>query len=116
MQLTGGCEAQETAKFIIMFDKFFDVLNVRSFTEGTRSRKPFLHPYRHGNDQRLDVSYNYVIKIIDFINVQWLKQEFLPYMDAWEASVDALEGFTDVEKKRMLLSQETLLGIRRTGI
>ena len=74
------------------------------------------HFFRHGNDQRLDVSYNYVIKIIDFINVQWLKQEFLPYMDAWEASVDALEGFTDVEKKRMLLSQETLLGIRRTGI
>ena len=116
MQLTGGYEAQETAKFIIMFDKFFDVLNVRSFTEGTRSRKPFLHPYRHGNDQRLDVSYNYVIKIINFTNVQWLKQEFLPYMDAWEASVDAREGFTDVEKKRMLLSQETLLGIRRTGI
>ena len=40
-------------------------------------RKPFLHPYRQGNDQRLDVSYDYVFKIIDFIYVQWLKQEFV---------------------------------------
>lgn len=51
-----GPEAKETSKFILMFDKFFDVLNVRSFVEGIKSRKPFLNPYRHGDDKRIDVS------------------------------------------------------------
>ena len=37
-------------------DKFFDILNVSNFTNGTWSRKPFQHPYRHGDDARLTVS------------------------------------------------------------
>lgn len=54
--LTGGDEAKETAKFVALFDCYFDLLNVRNFTNGTRKRKNFQHPYRHADDYRLDVS------------------------------------------------------------
>lgn len=56
MKLTGGPEAQETAKFILMFDKFFNALNVSNFTNGKHHRKPFKDPYRSGDDFRLAVS------------------------------------------------------------
>lgn len=46
---------------------------------------------------------------------QWLEEEFLPYLDAWEKSVKEREGLSDAQKKRMTLSQETLLGLRITG-
>lgn len=55
MQLTGGPAAEETAKFILIFDTFFDILNVTNFTNGTRYKKPFL---RHKEDARLKVSYH----------------------------------------------------------
>ena len=35
----------ETSKFVALFDKFFDLLNVNNFTEGTKKNKPFLHPF-----------------------------------------------------------------------
>lgn len=53
--LVGGDEAIETAKFVSMFDNFFDLLNVQNFTTGARSRKPFQHPYRSSDDFRLAV-------------------------------------------------------------
>ena len=50
-----GQEARETAKFVDMFDKLFDTLNVRNFTNGKHHRKPFQNPYRTGDDFRLKV-------------------------------------------------------------
>ena len=41
-------EASETALFAWMFNKFFDLLNVSNFTNGTRYRNPDLHPYKYG--------------------------------------------------------------------
>lgn len=41
-------EASETALFAWMFNKFFDLLNVSNFTDGTRYRNPDLHPYKYG--------------------------------------------------------------------
>ena len=55
LQLTGGAEVEETAKFAGMFDKFFDALNVSNYTEGVRHRKPFQLPYRSASDFRLKV-------------------------------------------------------------
>ena len=46
---------------------------------------------------------------------QWLEEDFLGYLKEWEESVMARQGFTLKEKKNMLLSQETLLGIKITG-
>lgn len=55
LTLVGGQDAQETARFVSMFDKFFDCLNVSSFEKGNKSRKPFQQPYRSASDPRLKV-------------------------------------------------------------
>ena len=48
--------------------------------------------------------------------MQWLEETYLKYLDDWEASVQSREGkYTDAERNRMLLSQETRDGLRMTG-
>lgn len=47
---------------------------------------------------------------------QWLKDEFLQYLHDWETAVMARPKFSAAQKYKMMLSQETLLGIRITGI
>lgn len=49
------------------------------------------------------------------IHTQWFEGKFLPYLSKWEKSVDQHPGFSKAEDKRMLLSAETLHGIRMTG-
>ena len=49
------------------------------------------------------------------VYAQFLRSEFLPYLKAWEDSVKSRKGFTAKEKKMMMISQETLNGIRITG-
>ena len=56
LQLFGGEEASETAKFALMFDRFFDCLNVSSLTGSAKKRKLFRMPYRRAKDFRLSVS------------------------------------------------------------
>ena len=53
--LTGGSEAFETSLFIGKVDKFFDALNVSSYTKGLKARKPFQKPYVSKDDSRLQV-------------------------------------------------------------
>ena len=50
-----GPEMEATAKFVQLFDRFFDCLNVGNFTDGKRSRNPFKQPYRAASDFRLKV-------------------------------------------------------------
>ncbi len=47
--------------------------------------------------------------------LQWLETNFLGYLDEWETSVKSREGFTDAQKATMMLSRETLEGLRITG-
>lgn len=94
----GGEEAKETAIFVNIFDKFFDCLNVRNLTDGKTKRKMFQDPYRSGTDFRL----------------KWLEETFLPYLEEWEAEVDAINGLTSKQKEQMLLSKETLGGLKMT--
>ena len=54
--MVGMAEVTETVKFVALFDKFFDCLNISNFTNGTLKRKAFKHPYHHVNDFRLAVS------------------------------------------------------------
>ena len=56
LQLTGGPDVQETAKFVLLFDRFFDALNVGNFQSGIFHRKPFQLPYDSASDERLAVS------------------------------------------------------------
>ena len=61
--------------------------------------------------------------------LQWLEKDFLGYLDEWEASVTERQkytpeqkacgmrkNYTTAERHRMCLSQETLEGLRVTGI
>ena len=51
-----------------------------------------------------------------YLMLQWLEEVFLPYLEAWERSVESREGFTAAQKQRMLLSSETRLGLKMKGI
>ena len=48
-------EAEETAKFVEYFNKWFDCLNVSNMLEGKHTRCPDKSPYRSSNDARLKV-------------------------------------------------------------
>ena len=50
-----GDVAAETAKFTMMFDQFFDLLNVSNFDSGKHEQKPFKDPCRSPTDFRLKV-------------------------------------------------------------
>ena len=47
--------------------------------------------------------------------IQWLKDDFLQYLDEWEASADSRIELTKSDRNRLCLSRETLEGLRMTG-
>ena len=51
-----------------------------------------------------------------YMHIQWLETDFLGYLNEWDRSVNGRTGFTAAEQKRMRLSDETLEGLRVTGI
>ena len=53
--------------------------------------------------------------IMALILLQWLEKKFLGYLNEWEKSV---EGRVEIEKERnkMLLSRETIEGLRMSGV
>ncbi len=55
LNLTGGPEVAETARFVDLMDKFFDALNVSNYTNGIKKRKEFQLPYLSAEDKRLEV-------------------------------------------------------------
>ena len=118
LQLTKEEEVEETMKFVANFDKFFDSLNVSSLSAGKLKRNPFKSPYRSATDFRLKVCHYYMSNCsnnYDSVCIQWLEEEFIPYLDNWERSVQEREGFSNAQKLTMLLSAETRLGLRLTG-
>lgn len=46
LKLSGDPEVSETAKFVEMFDKLFDCLNVTNYSAGKKARKPFQDSWR----------------------------------------------------------------------
>ena len=51
----GWSGTKETEKFVRVFDKFFDCVNVRSIKEAATKRKPNQEVYRSPDDARLKV-------------------------------------------------------------
>ena len=51
-------ETEETQRFIVMMDRFFDCLSVRSMHECTLKRKPDIQPYFSPDDTSFDVSWD----------------------------------------------------------
>ena len=72
LALDGDPSTTETQRFVRMFNRFFDLLNVRSLSESIRHRKPDVWPYRDLSDERLKV-HNYVNTCIS----QLASQHFL---------------------------------------
>jgi hypothetical protein len=93
----GPPEAVGTAEFCQKMDTFFDCFNVRSMTEGERSRKPFLLPYKDVNDPRFS----------------WLTDDFLDYLQAWHDSVTQRHGSYDADARAcMFISHQTYEGMK----
>ena len=55
MYFTNDPEMVETRRFVCMFDRFFDCMNVSNFVNGKHKRKVFQQPYRSSGDFRLKV-------------------------------------------------------------
>ena len=68
-------------------------------------------------DSRYQVNYPFYMYTHYYnVHTQWLEETLLPYLDKWESSVQSRDGYTQAEKNNMLLSSETLSGIRITSI
>ena len=88
----GSADAKGTAEYCLMFDKFFDCMNVRNSVEHIHKRKPFLAPYTSVDDDRFS----------------WLLDTFLPYFSKWKKSLaDRPGNFTPADKSRMFISWQT---------
>ena len=112
---------------------FFDCMNIRNYSEGYQKRKEYLKPYTSPDDSRLQVIYivpqftcadllrkpNCILLYLVYTYpppfTQWLEGEFLSYLDDWESTVKS-SNHTASEKRKMCLSDETLQGIRMTGM
>ena len=68
LSLVGGVEAEATAKFVRIVDRFFDCMNVATYTEGKLQRNPFKQPYRSPSDFRLKVNIqSHACKLLNII-------------------------------------------------
>ena len=47
--------------------------------------------------------------------MQWLQEDFLGYLDQWESSTKDRVDLSASEKRKLLLSSETMEGLRVTG-
>uniref|UniRef100_A0A7M6DPD0 Uncharacterized protein n=1 Tax=Clytia hemisphaerica TaxID=252671 RepID=A0A7M6DPD0_9CNID len=87
-------DTKSTEKFIRLIDKFFDCLNV---TARGKNRKADRSSYESANDSRFE----------------WLENDFLEFLDKWEAESKDLD-LTKTEKGKLCLSKQTLQGLRIT--
>eukprot|EP00794_Sanderia_malayensis_P011654 gene11654-12853_t len=93
-----GNAVESTALFCRNMDSFFDILNVRSPREGAIKRKESLKPFLSCADARFD----------------WLRQEFLPYLEEWKKSVESTP-YKASEKAKMFISLQKFEGLKLTS-
>ena len=95
----GPADAAGTAEFCLMFDKFFDIMNVSSTTASSHELKPFNAPFLSTDDPRFS----------------WLKNQFLKYFEDWLKSIEERPGsYTKSEKQKMFISSQTYEGLKIT--
>ena len=56
LEISQGESARAAVEFVRIFDKFFDLMNIRSASEAIRTRKDNKLPYKAADDHRLIVS------------------------------------------------------------
>lgn len=95
----GPSEAAETARFCLMMDTFFDIVNIRNKTEYVTKSKPNLKPISSPDDPRLS----------------WLVKDFLGYFKAWKTSIEQRPGSYDKnDKAKMFIAHQTFEGLTIT--
>jgi len=98
-----------------MFNKFFDCLNTRSTKEYIKKRKSDVSPYESRGDERLKVSETCCTSCYQTYFIQWLKDEFLPYLNNWKKEAAARSDLPPKDRQRLCLSRETLEGLQMTS-
>ena len=53
---------------------------------------------------------------IELTILQWLKEDFLGYLDKWSNSVDSIPDIDPKQKARTKLSHQTIEGLHMTGM
>uniref|UniRef100_A0A1X7TLV3 Uncharacterized protein n=1 Tax=Amphimedon queenslandica TaxID=400682 RepID=A0A1X7TLV3_AMPQE len=91
----GDESTKVTQKFVLLFDKLFDCLNIRDDTQWCQKEKPDLKPYREIDDDRFE----------------WLEETFLGYLNEWKASVISRTDLSKDAQSKLLLSRETQEGL-----
>lgn len=94
---SGDEDVTATAEFCDMMNRFFDCTNVRSLTEHSMKRNPFIRPYSSPEDERLT----------------WMKEVLLKYLNDWKESTLARDGnFSSDDRAKMFLSSQTYEGLK----
>ena len=95
----GPPESKATAEYCLMFDKFFDCMNVRNSAETVSKRKSFLKPFSSADDERFT----------------WLLNDFLQYFSKWKKSIGERPGkFSLTDKSKMFISWQTYEALKVT--
>ena len=96
----GPPEAAGTAKFCLLMDSFFDIMNIRNIQSHEFERKPFLGPFTSVSD--------------DWFG--WLQNFFLKYFEDWLASIQQRPGnFSRNAHSNMFISLQTFEGLKITS-
>ena len=90
-------EASGIARFCILMDAFFDIMNIRDIHSHEFQPKPSLMPFTFIDDPRFS----------------WLRNVFFHYFEDWLASIERRDGsFSKKEKNKMFISQQTYEGLK----
>lgn len=101
LQYIYGETVSSTVEFIRLFNRWFDIMNVKNLYEGRNTRNTDLSPFTDINDSRL----------------VWLENDFLQYFDAWKRAVTSRPGNFSIKlRQQMQLSCQTLSGLRLTSL
>ena len=93
----GPPEASGTARFCMIMDTFFDIMNIRDIHSHESQCKPSLVPFTSISDPRFSC----------------LRNVFLQYFEDWFTSIQQRDGnFSKKEKNKMFVSQQTYEGLK----
>ena len=107
--LERGLKSQQSLQ---IFDKFFDCLNMWSFTQSQSLQRPL--PFFSWCMAKGKMIMNTLIS--NTINhTKWVEEDFMGYLQKWEELVKNRPGFSLSERNKMLLNRETRARIKITG-
>ena len=112
LKLMKGTE--ETQKFCIMFDRYFDMMNTRAIDEGLRQRKPDPRAYENVDFRYATYIVMYVCSDV-YLILQWLEETFLKYIKDWEAYVQSKDKIPKIQKQFCMLLKQTTSGLFISG-